>query len=409
MTEARASAGGAAYVVVAAAIAGVLGLVLTTVAARSIGAAATAGFTAFWSSTYFVIGALAGIQQEVARATHPADDARGATPLRRFALIAAAVVTLLVLVLGAAWTLPVFSSPTGWALAPALAVGACGYVLVAVVAGASYGLHRWSRIAALVIGDAALRILAVGVCLLFTHDIVVLAWAIALPFGATLVLLWPFVGRGLAGTFAVDVPVRRLSGNAGKAVVGSLATAVLVSGTSLAIVVTSPEVPTAVVGAFVFAVTVIRAPIMVGVQALQSYLVVRFRDAEGRARLAVLIGVGVVVAGMLLSGAAVLWGDAVLTAVLGEEFAIGPAALAVVVASSALMGVLFVTGPYAIATSRHGIYAAGWIVAAVVSIGSLLLPLPFETRTALALLAGPATGVVVQVSGLLLSRSRVSV
>jgi hypothetical protein len=245
-----------------------------------------------------------------------------------------------------------------------------------------------------------LRLVAVLVCLLFTTDVVALAWAVSLPFGLTLVVTWPYIRRGLAGSFAIDVPLGQLARNILKAVTGSLATAVLVSGTALAIVVTSADVDTAYVGAFVFAVVVVRAPIMVAVQALQSFLILRFRTGADRRRVAALVVAAILAAGALIALAAAFVGDPVLVEVLGDDFALGWQALVVIVASSALMGVLFVTGPYAIATNRHVVYASGWVVAAIASLGLLLLPIDFATRTSLALLVGPAAGALVHLVGL---------
>lgn len=391
---------GAVRVGIAALIAGVLGLVLTSLVARTIGAAATAGFTAFWSSMYFVVGSLAGIQQEITRAAHPVSGERGATPLQRYAIVVAGVVALVVLALSPLWTVRVFGSAEGWMLAPALAVAAAGYVFVAIVGGVLYGLTLWNQIAVLIVGDSLIRFLAVCVCLAFTRDVVALAWTVAVPFGLTLLIVWPYIRRGLPGSFAIDVPLRVLSGNIAKAVAGSLATAVLVSGTALAIVVTSPDVDPSYVGSFVFAVVVLRAPIMVAVQALQSFLVLHFRNPDGRRRFAATIMLAIVLAGSAFAVVAALLGDLVLAWVFGSDFVLGPWPLAVIVASSALMGVLFVTGPYAVATRRHLVYAIGWVVAAVVSIGLLLLPLDFGTRTALALLLGPATGIATHIVGL---------
>src|SRR5690606_23503635 len=110
----RVRADGAVRVGLAAAIGGLLGLLLTTFVARTIGAAATANFTAYWSSMYFVVGALAGIQQEITRAAHPVGQSRTATPLQRFALVLGAIVALSVALLSLLWALPVFGTRDGW-------------------------------------------------------------------------------------------------------------------------------------------------------------------------------------------------------------------------------------------------------------------------------------------------------
>ena len=405
MSRARSIIGSSAVVVGAAFVAGAVGFVLTFVVARTIGAAATAQFTAFWSAIYLIVGALAGLQQEVARATRPRDGATPAVSLRRFGGVSVVVVVALVVLSGLLWVGTAFAADGSSFLLP-LAIGAAGYVLVAIVGGELYGLRRWSSIAAMVVGDAVLRAIAVGVCLLLTHDVVILAWAVALPFGGTLLLLWWFIRRGVTGRFMIDVTQRTLASNGIKAVAGSLATAVLVSGFSLFVVATSPGADRVALGALAFAVTVVRAPVMITVLAAQGLLIVHFRDSERAGRAVLLISAVVLAAGAVLAGLAALIGDPVLIALVGPDFAVGSGVLAVIVAASALMGVLLVTGPFAISRSRHTVYAVAWIVAAVVGIALLFTPLPLIPRVEVSLVAAPVAGILVHVIAALRSRLR---
>lgn len=396
------AARGPGVILVAAVIAGGVGFVLTFIVARAIGAAAAAQFTAFWSGLYLVVGALAGVQQEVARTSRELGPGEPASPtLVRFAALAAAASALLAAAVAAFWVWPVFADRGAGFLLP-LAVGPAGYVLTAIVCGALYGLRRWTSIAAMVIGDAVLRLVVVLIVLGITRDVLAIAWAVALPFFGTLAILWWFIRSGLRGRVRSDVPLGRLTANAAQAVAGSLALAILVSGFSLVTVATSGDVSPARLGAFVFAVTVVRAPIMVGVMSAQSLLVITFRDHPAPVRRALVIAGAVLLAGLIAAVVAALIGDPILAAVVGPDFRVGAPTLFVIVVSSALMGALFVTGPLALSRSRHTIYAVGTIAAAVTSVAALLIPVDFSTRTTLALLVAPAVGLLFHAVGIAL-------
>src|SRR4029078_2112816 len=68
--------------------------------------------------------------------------------------------------------------------------------------------------------------------------------------------------------------------------------------------------------------------------------------------------------------------------------------IATFVASSALVGALCVSAPAVLSRNAHSAFTAGWVVAALTTVLCLLLPLPFLERTMLALLIGPAAGVL---------------
>jgi O-antigen/teichoic acid export membrane protein len=254
----------------------------------------------------------------------------------------------------------------------------------------------------MVIGDGVLRLALVLIVLGITRDVLAIAWAVALPFFGTLAILWWFIRSGLRGRVRSDVALGRLTANAAQAVAGSLALAILVSGFSLVTVATSGDVSPARLGAFVFAVTVVRAPIMVGVMSAQSLLVITFRDHPAPVRRALVIAGGVLLAGLIAAAVAALIGDPILAAVVGPDFRVGAPTQVVIVVSSALMGALFVTGSLALSRSRHTIYAVGTIAAAVTSVAALLIPVDFSTRTTLALLAAPAVGLLFHAVGIAL-------
>lgn len=392
MDDARA---GLRAILLATAIAGVASYLVTWFVPRVIGFADYATFAVFWAALYLVVGTLSGIQQEVTRATVPHVSAT-ANRARNFALTAAAVTFVLVLVV---------ASATEYALP--LAVATASYALVAVVAGSLYGLGRWRAVAALILVDSLLRLVAMLITVLVTDEIVALAWAAAVPFGLALVIVWPFVRRTVVGKAQLDVGYRRLSWNVLRTLVAAASTGVMVSGFPLLLGLTSPGADPALLGLYILAATLVRAPLVVVAMSLQSYFLVQFRDAASTAsRRFRLILASIAVAGLALAGIAWL----IAPAVFGWLFPGEPTPegwfVAALVISSALVAAMFVSGAAVLARAQHFAYSAGWVVGAVVTIVALLVPLDLATRTIVALLAGPAAGLAVHLGYLVGARRR---
>lgn len=390
MDDARA---GLRAILVATAVAGVASYLVTWFVPRVIGFAEYASFAVFWAALYLLVGTLSGLQQEVTRATVPVDAPVHANRARTFGLVAAAIT--LVLVLAAGWTTP-YALP--------LAVGAASYALVAVLAGSLYGLARWRAVAALVLVDALLRLAAILVVLLFTHDVVALAWAAAVPFGLALVVLWPFIRRSVVGRAQLDVGYRRLSWNVSRTLLAAASTGVMVSGFPLLLGLTSAGADPAQLGLYILAATLVRAPLVVVAMSLQSYLLIVFRDAAGQVgRRLLVILCAVAGAAVLLAGLAWLVGPAVFGWLFPGEPTPQGWFVAALVVSSALVAAMFVSGSAVLARAQHFFYSAGWVAGALVTIVVLVLPLELETRTIVALVAGPLAGLAVHLGCLLLA------
>ena len=399
---------GAAWVLLGTAVGGGAGYVVAAFSGPLLGVAAYAVFAVFWSALYLLVSATSGIQQEVTRASHPIEESGSdATGLvaRRFAVIAAGVVAAIVLVTGPFW-MPGVLGERWFALMWPLAFGVASYAVVTVYAGVLYGLQRWRPIAILVIIDGLLRLALVGGALLATDDLVVIAWAVVIPFLAAPVLQWPFVRRQVVGRFGLDVGIGRLAVNAMKTVVGAAATGVVISGFPLLLGAVAGPQSTSTLAAIVFALNLIRAPIVVVVLALQSYLVVRFKTRPIVAtREAGMLSAVIVTGSALIAGAAFWWGQAAFETLFGKDFALPGAVLAGIVGSAAALGVMCVTGPLAIARGMHSLYTAGWVAAALTTIVLLAVaPLGLESRAILALWAGPIVGLIVHVTGIVATR-----
>lgn len=391
----------------AALLAGIAGYVVTWIVARQVGPDGYAWFAVFWAAMYLVVSALAGVQQEVARATR-LSDAEGGAPrsrVRNFGVVLAVGVAAVIIGTAVLWVDVVFPEQ-GWALVWPLAVASSSYVLVACVSGSLYGLARWREIALLVVADGMLRLTALAVCSLITHDVVVLAWAAALPFPATIALLWLVVRQALVGRTTTDVGYRGLAWNVSRTVVASASLGAVVGGLPLLLAVSSPEADPARLGVVALAVTLVRAPLVVGVLALQSYLLVRFRDTPaGVATVLGRIGVALLGAGIVLGVAGYLAGPAVFTFLFGAAYQVTPELVAVLVASSALVAAMCVVAAALLARGRHVAYSSVFVLSLAATAVTLLIAPDLEWRVITATLIGPAAGVVVGTAALAARRA----
>lgn len=353
-------------------------------------------FSAFWSVLFLLGSAVGGIQQEVARATRPAEPSTTPGSIRRFTLVSAVVVaagtTAVGLAVGAAafgqHFLPVLS---------ALVVGLLGYVLTAVVTGLLYGLGALGVVASLIAVDAALRGGAVVVGLWVGASIDVLAYLVALPFGLAVALIWSISRGRVVGHYVLDVSEARLARNSLSTVIAAASIGVMVTGMPLLFRTLLSDASATVLASLTLVVTLTRAPLIIPLMALQSYLVVGFRDAPAaaprrvRAYLCSALAVGVIAA--FLSAA---FGPWAVDFISGARYSVSGLTSAAVAISATLVGCLCITGPALLAENRHRPYTAGWVVSALATVACLaVVPATPEVRALTALLAAPALGLVV--------------
>lgn len=408
---------GLTLILIATAIAGAAGYAIQILVPAVVGPDAFVIFAAFWSALYLVISALSGVQQEFTRATRPsgsdvAQVPATATPnphtARNFGLLTAVLVFVAAMATGFLWV-PLVLPGKSLALAMPLAFGAACFVLVATLCGTLYGIKRFAALAWMTSVDSVLRLIAISVALVLGADIIGLAWAIVIPIPLTLLIVGGVIRRGLIGASHVDSGMRALGWNSLRTVIAGAATGVIISGFPFLVTVTSIGSDKVVLATLLLAVTLTRAPLIIPILALQSYLVVRFRDAGDRlwwelTRMVAAVAVLAVVLGL----AAFLIGPWVLDVLFGGKYVIQALTLGALVASAGLTGALCVSGPAVLALGRHSIFTAGWVTAAAVTVIVLLLPLPLEPRTLLALALGPAAGFVVHVLGLIRIHSAAS-
>jgi O-antigen/teichoic acid export membrane protein len=391
---------GFALITVATAIAGVGGYAIQWVAARSLGTTNYGVFIVFWSALYLIVGALSGVQQEVTRATHPkprrvAVEVGRARTLR-FAATIAVLVLVVIVALTPLWVGPVFATD-GAALIWPLALGTAFYVIVASSLGTLYGIQLWRPLAMMIVLDVALRLAAVAIGLVLNVGVVGLGWATVVPYPLTLIVLWLIARKRISEQSTLDVGYLDLSWNVLRTIAAAASTAVLVSGFPVLLRVTSLDASSAIIGALSLSITLTRAPLVVTTMALQSYLVVFFRerrDAFWRA-------LGLILAGIAFTAGSLSilawWLAPLLLEVLfGPGYKLDGGYLALLVASSAATGALSVTGAAVLARGGHATYSMSWLVAAAAALATLLLPLDILDKALLALTVGPLIGLVMQ-------------
>lgn len=387
-------------------VSGLAGYVVTWRVFVEAGAAGYGVFSVFWSALYLVVGILFGVQQEATRAVAQTDrqQARRGTraSLATFAVVLAVVVAVMVMATAPFWasqSLGVADAGLAWFVA----VGAGLNCLVAAASGVMAGAGLWRQLAAVISLDGALRVVSVLVALASGGPLWLLALAVILPFPLSLVAVIASAPRRILGRTAVSTGVGELAANTGRTMLAASATAALINGFPLLLsfFAMGAGAGHAELGSLVLAVTLTRAPILVPLTALSSFLVSRFShrpELVSRTLTAIMAGIAVLAA--VIGLCAYLFGVEVMKAVFGAQFDLAPGALAALVGSSALIGALSVTGAAVLARARHGLYAAGWVVASLITLALLFVPFPLAPRAALALAAGPAVGVVIHVFAL---------
>lgn len=400
----RADGGGSAlrWILLSTAVAGLLGYVIQVAAPRLLDDASYVAFSVMWSTVYLCVAAMSGVQQEVARASRPSTDHTPNTVLRRFTLSAIAVI-LAVAVAVAAWlaatTLPLRFLP----LAAVLSIAFVGYLVNAVLSGVLYGVQLWRGVALITSLDAIVRVVLLTVAFALGADPLWLGLGIALPFGLSFVLAWLVVRRGVVGRFALDVGFGALSRNVLSTVGAAACSGVMISGLPLLIGATSSSIPAATMGALLMAINLTRAPIVVPVVAMQSYLisaVFRDRDSVSPRRLFGLLGTALIVMAALSAGAYAL-GPWLIDLISAGSFRIDAPVISVVVFSAGLVALLCVTGPALVARGGHIANVAGWALAASSTVACLALPVDFTARALIGLTVPAVVGLIAHIVALL--------
>ncbi|WP_341957029.1 hypothetical protein [Microbacterium sp. LWH13-1.2] len=403
MTKTESTAGGLRWILFATVIAGILGYVIQLLAPVLLEQEASyVTFSVLWSAVYLCVSAMSGVQQEVTRAARPSTAHAPNTVLRTFTIAAAGVIMVVGIVLG--FTLASSVLPgSAWALAAALCIALAGYLLIAVLSGVMYGLSLWRAVAMLTILDAVIRAIALTVAFALQLPSVVIAFGIAFPFGLTAAVVWIAVRRHVVGKFALDVTFPALARNVTSTVGAAICMGAMISGLPLLIGLTGSSEQASAIGAVILAITLSRAPIVIPVIALQSFLISAvFRERAGIDRKTVarllLIASGII---SVLAVLAAFIGPPIIVLVSAGKFQIDSMMMAVIVLSAGLVAMMCVTGPALVAARRHTVNLIGWVLAAVLTVACLLVPLELHLKVGIALILPVVVGLAVHLFTLL--------
>ncbi|WP_199254344.1 hypothetical protein [Mycolicibacterium mengxianglii] len=390
-----------ARVGVATALTAACGYAVLYLAARVLEPAGFSVFAVFWGAFGLVTGASFGLLQQSTReiriAAHVAPDRRPVThPLRVAAAVG--VVTAAALAGSAAlWAPHVFAQERTLSVT-LLSVGLAGFCLHGTLLGMLAGANRWTQYGALMVTDAALRVVVAVVTVLAGWGLVGFLWATVAGAASWLMLLLASpTSRAVAQLVAYESAGSFLRG-AGHAVAAAGASAILVMGFPVLLKATAGDLG-ATGGVVILAVTLTRAPLLVPLTAMQGNLIAHFVD-QRRHRLRALAGpAGLVAAvgavGVLAAGTAGPW---LLRVGFGPDYDADGSLLAWLTAGAVAIALLTVTGAATVAAALHRAYSLGWVSATLASALLLTLPLPLETRTVVALLCGPLVGIAVHVA-----------
>lgn len=395
-----------ARVGVATAVSALCGYAVIYLAARDLAPAGFSVFGVFWGAFGLATGAANGLLQETTREVRAVRyteivPGRGETrtnPLRVAALVGVAA-AVLIAASSPLWSSQVFAGPRGLSVV-LLSVGLAGFCLHATLLGMLAGTNLWTQYGALMVTDAVIRVAVALTTFVIGWGLAGFLWATVAGALAWLMLILASPATRAAARLLTPGGAATFLRGAAHSITAAGASAILVMGFPVLLKATSAQLG-AEGGVVILAVTLTRAPLLVPLTAMQGNLIAHFVD-ERTDRLralvtpTVLVGtigaVGVVAAGLL--------GPWLLRTGFGADYHASSALLAWLTAAAVAIAMLTLTGAATVAAALHRAYAAGWVSATVAATSLLLLPLPLQSRTVVALLCGPVVGIAVHLAAL---------
>jgi O-antigen/teichoic acid export membrane protein len=381
----------------------VCGYAVVYLAARDLAPAGFSVFAVFWGAFGLVTGAANGLLQETTREVRSAGyaevlpDAR-TLPMRVAALVgvgAAAVIACS----SPLWSGRVFAQEH-WLSVALLSVGLAGFCLHATLLGMLAGINRWTQYGSLMVTDAVIRVAVATATVLVGWSLVGFLWATVAGAVAWLIMIVASPTTRAAARLLTPGGTATFLRGAAHSITAAGASAILVMGFPVLLKLTSSQLGTQG-GVVILAVTLTRAPLLVPLTAMQGNLIAHFVDQRSARLRALLAPAGLVAAvgavGVLAAG---LVGPWLLRAAFGPDYYTAGALLAWLTAAALAIAMLTLTGAATVAAALHRAYALGWVSATVAAMLLLLLPVPLETRTVVALLCGPLVGIGVHLVAL---------
>lgn len=377
----------------AAVVSGITGYLVLVLTARYLHAAENADFLVFWGALFGVFGVLVGIATETTRAVFAGESVEATRSGGvRVVQVAAAIGAAAAVVLGVSglwWGRHLFGDR--WTdLLPVLLVGVVLFAVHCGLAGALAGRSDWDRYAGLVAAESTVRVLAIGVVAAVGASVAGFAVASALATGTWLLFVLVSTRYRRAMSARADVGLGPFLTRILSACSAAAASALLLVGFPVLLRATTPDAEFTMAAPLILAVSLSRAPLLVPLGAYQTVAVTKVMTGGLRT----LFGPALVVLGATAVGALLAYpvGPAVLR-LLNPDYDISGAVFSLLVVAAGLVALLTLSGAASLALEHHTAYVVGWVAATAVTMTVLLLPGSMETRTVVALIAGPLVGI----------------